>query len=116
MALALAIAVTLAAVTLMSALGFASPAFLVPYLTAIQANAVVSTVLNFVAAKLTLDLNAAAAVTVAASAGLLGMFGKGLHMRGAPTSLKRDLDNAAQDMEAALKETEAARTTLGMSR
>lgn len=111
MTLAIAITVTLAAVALMTTLGFATPAFLVPYITAVQSNTIVSAVLNFVAAKLTLDLNAAAAVTVAATAGAFGMFGKGLHMAGAPTSLKRDLDKAAQDMEAALRDTDVARST-----
>lgn len=111
MTLAIAITVTLAAVALMTTLGFATPAFLVPYITAVQSTSVISAVLNFVAAKLTLDLNAAAAVTVATTAGAFGVFGKGLHMSGAPTSLKRDLDKAAQDMEAALKDTEVARST-----
>lgn len=109
MVLALAIATMVAAVALMSMLGFATPAFLVPYFAAIQASSMVSTVLNFVAAKLTLDLNTAAAVTAVATAGTLGMFGKAIHYSGAPTQLKRDLDRAAQDLEAALSETEAAK-------
>ena len=67
----------------------------------------VSTVLNFVAAKLTLDLNTAAAVTAVATAGAFGVFGKAVHYSGAPTQLKRDLDRAAQDLEAALAETPA---------
>ena len=111
MILAAAITVILAAVAVMSVLGFSAPTFLVPYLAAVQANAAISTVLNFVAAKLTLDLNAAAAATVVASAGVLGVFGKGLHMAGAPTALKRDLDKAAEHLEAALAETEAAKST-----
>ena len=109
MVLALAIAAMVAAVALMSMLGFATPAFLVPYFAAIQASSMVSTVLNFVAAKLTLDLNTAAAVTAVATAGTLGMFGKAVHYSGAPTQLKRDLDRAAQDLEAALSETDAAK-------
>jgi len=109
MVLALAIATMVAAVAVMSMLGFATPAFLVPYFAAIQASSMVSTVLNFVAAKLTLDLNTAAAVTAVATAGTLGMFGKAIHYSGAPTQLKRDLDRAAQDLEAALSETEAAK-------
>ncbi len=108
MVLALAIAAMVAAVALMSMLGFATPAFLVPYFAAIQASSMVSTVLNFVAAKLTLDLNTAAAVTAVATAGTLGMFGKAIHYSGAPTQLKCDLDRAAQDLEAALSETDAA--------
>ncbi|NDH67147.1 MAG: hypothetical protein EBY22_04390 [Gammaproteobacteria bacterium] len=62
MVLALVIATMVAAVAVMSMLGFATPAFLVPYFAAIQASSMVSTVLNFVAAKLTLDLNTAAAI------------------------------------------------------
>ncbi len=107
MVLALAIATTVAAVAVMSMLGVATPAFLVPYLAAIQASSMVSTVLNFVAAKLTLDLNTAAAVTAVATAGAFGVFGKAVHYSGAPTQLKRDLDRAAQDLEAALAETPA---------
>lgn len=109
MVLALVIATMVAAVAVMSMLGFATPAFLVPYFAAIQASSMVSTVLNFVAAKLTLDLNTAAAVTAVATAGTLGMFGKAVHYSGAPTQLKRDLDRAAQDLEAALSETDAAK-------
>ena len=108
MVLALAIATTVAAVAVMTMLGVATPAFLVPYLAAIQASSMISTVLNFVAAKLTLDLNTAAAVTAVATAGAFGVFGKAVHSSGAPTQLKRDLDRAAQDLEAALKETPAA--------
>ena len=108
MVLALVIATMVAAVAVMSMLGFATPAFLVPYFAAIQASSMVSTVLNFVAAKLTLDLNTAAAVTAVATAGTLGMFGKAIHYSGAPTQLKCDLDRAAQDLEAALSETGAA--------
>ena len=107
MVLALVIATMVAAVAVMSMLGFATPAFLVPYFAAIQASSMVSTVLNFVAAKLTLDLNTAAAVTAVATAGAFGVFGKAVHYSGAPTQLKRDLDRAAQDLEAALAETPA---------
>ena len=110
MVLALAIAAIVAAVTIMSILGVASPAFIVPYLAAIQSSSMVSTVLNFVAAKLTVDLNTAAVVTAVATAGALGLFGKTLHASGAPTQLKRDLDKAAQDMEAALSQTSVVRT------
>ncbi|MCX7118858.1 MAG: hypothetical protein NTZ86_03155 [Legionellales bacterium] len=110
MVLALAIATTVAAVAVMSMLGVATPAFLVPYLAAIQASSMVSTVLNFVAAKLTLDLNTAAAVTAMATAGTLGMFGKAVHDSGARTQLNCDLDRAAQALEAALSEKAAAKS------
>lgn len=114
MTLAIAIAVTLAAAALMSTLGVATPAFLVPYFAAVKASAIVSTVLNFVAAKLTLDLNAAAVVSAAVTAGAFGVFGKGLHMAGGPNNFKRSLDKAAQDMEAALADTETAKYKPGM--
>lgn len=114
MTLAIAIAVTLAAAALMATLGVATPAYLVPYFAAVKASALVSTVLNFVAAKLTLDLNAAAAVSAAATAGAFGVFGKGLHMAGGPNNFKRSLDKAAQDMEAALADTETAKYKPGM--
>ncbi len=103
MVLALAIATTVAAVAVMSMLGVATPAFLVPYLAAIQASSMVSTVLNFVAAKLTLDLNTAAAVTAMATAGTLGLFGKAVQHSGAPTKLNGDMESAAQDLESAAK-------------
>ncbi len=96
--LALAIATTVAAVAVMSMLGVATPAFLVPYLAAIQASSMVSTVLNFVAAKLTLDLNTAAAVTAVATAGTLGMFGRAVQHSGAPTKLNCDTE-AAKSMK-----------------
>lgn len=112
MVLALAIATMISAVLIMSMLGVASPTFLVPYLAAIQSSSMVSTVLNFVAAKLAVDLNTAAVVTAVATAGTFGLFGKVTHASGAPTSLKSDLDRAAQDMEAALKETDAARSSI----
>ncbi len=104
MVLALAIATTVAAVAVMSMLGVATPAFLVPYLAAIQASSMVSTVLNFVAAKLTLDLNTAAAVTAMATAGTLGLFGKAVHDSGAPAQLNCEFYSVAQDLEAALSE------------
>ena len=108
MIIALSILAIVSAVALMSMIGFATPAFLVPYLAAIQSMSMITTVLNFVAAKLTLDLNTAAAVTAVAVAGTFGMFGKVTHYAGAPTSLKSDLDRAAQDLEAALADTPAA--------
>lgn len=108
MIIALSILATVSAVALMSMLGFATPAFLVPYLAAVQSMSMITTVLNFVAAKLTIDLNTAAAVTAVAVAGTFGMFGKVTHYAGAPTSLKSDLDRAAQDLEAALADTPAA--------
>ena len=104
MVLALAIATMVAAVAVMSMLGFATPAFLVPYFAAIQASSMVSTVLNFVAAKLTLDLNTAAAVTAMATAGTLGLFGKAVHDSGAPAQLNCEFYSVAQDLEAALSE------------
>ena len=105
--LALAIATTVAAVAVMSMLGVATPAFLVPYLAAIQASSMVSTVLNFVAAKLTLDLNTAAAVTAVATAGTLGLFGKAVHYSGDPTQLNCEFDSVAQDLEAVLSKKQA---------
>ena len=103
MVLALAIATTVAAVAVMSMLGVATPAFLVPYLAAIQASSMVSTVLNFVAAKLTLDLNTAAAVTAVATAGTLGLFGTAVHYSGAPIQLNCEFHSVAQDLDALSK-------------
>lgn len=112
MIIALSILAIVSAAALMSILGFATPAFIVPYLAAVQSMSMITTVLNFVAAKLTVDLNTAAAVTAVAVAGTFGMFGKITHFAGSPTSLKRDLDRAAQDLEAALADTPAATMAL----
>lgn len=109
MALALAVAINVAAIGIALALGYTAPAFMASYIAAVQANAIVTTVLNFVASKLALDLSSAAALTVVAAAGTLGMFGKALHMAGAPTSLKKDLDKAVTDMDAAINNTPAMR-------
>ncbi len=111
MALALAIAATVAAIALMSTLGFALPTFLVPYVAYVQASAIVSSVLNLVSTKLAIDLTAAAAVTAVSTAGAFGVFGYGLNRSGAPTSLKRDLDRAAQDLDAAISDTPAMRAS-----
>ena len=107
MALALAIAATIAAVAIMSVLGFALPTFIAPYVAYIQASQLVATVLNFVSAKLAVDLTTAAAVTAAAGAATIGLFGKALYNSGAPTSLKKDLDRAAQDLDTAIAATPA---------
>lgn len=107
MALALAIAATIAAVAIMSVLGFALPTFIAPYVAYIQASQLVATVLNFVSAKLAVDLTTAAAVTAAAGAATIGLFGKDLYNSGAPTSLKKDLDRAAQDLDTAIAATPA---------
>lgn len=109
MALALAVAINVAAIGIALALGYTAPAFMASYIAAVQANAIVTTVLNFVASKLALDLSSAAALTVVAAAGTLGMFGKALHMAGAPTSLKKDLDKAVTDMDAAINNTPTMR-------
>jgi hypothetical protein len=109
MTLALAIGVIIAAIALVSALGFATPAVLMPYLAAIQANAVINTVLTYVATALSLEMSAAAQVVAVAAAGTLGLFGKTMHYAGAPNALRSDFDNAANDLEGALKETPAAR-------
>lgn len=107
MVLALAVALTVAAIGIAFALGFTAPAFMASYIAAIQTNVLVSSVLNLVASKLALDLSTAAAVTVVTAAGTFGMFGKGLHMAGAPTSLKKDLDKAVTDIDAAISSTPA---------
>lgn len=105
--IATAILLTLAAVQLATVFGFT--AYFASFATALQANYVISTVLTFVAEKLALDMATAATVVAVATAGSFGLFGAALHQKGAPTSLKRDIDNAAQAFEADLAETPAAR-------
>ena len=99
MALALGILIVLSAVVLVNMLGFAVPTVLIPYLAAIQASNLVSTILNFVTAKLAVDLNTAAVVTTVATAGTLGLFGKTLHYAGAPNTFKPDLDAAIHSIQ-----------------
>lgn len=105
--IATAILLTLAAVQLATVFGFT--AYFASFATALQANYVISTVLTFVAEKLALDMATAATVVAVATAGSFGLFGAALHQKGAPTSLKRDIDNAAQAFEADLAKTPAAR-------
>lgn len=109
LALALAIAATVAAIALMSALGFALPTFLVPYVAYLQASALVSNVLTFVSTQLSITVAASASATALLTAGIFGGVGYGLNRAGAPSSLKKDLDHAAKDLDDAIADTPAFR-------
>lgn len=111
LALALAISATVAAIALMSALGFALPTFLVPYIAYLQASALVSSVLTFVSTQLSITAAASASATALLTAGIFGGVGYGLNRAGAQTSLKKDLDQAAKDLDAAIAETPAFRAS-----
>lgn len=102
LAVALAITATVAAIAIMSALGFALPTFLVPYVAYLQASALVTSVLTFVSTQLSITMAASASTTALLTAGLFGGVGYGLNRAGAPTSLKKDLDQAAKDLDAAI--------------
>lgn len=112
-AIAVIILASLATTALMYFVGFTAPAFMLNVAATIKANVMISTVLNAVAAKLSVDLNVAAGVTVLGAATTFGVFGKLTHMVGAPSRYKQDLDRAVNAIDVALP-TALSMTPRGM--
>ncbi|HVT62051.1 MAG TPA: hypothetical protein VHD33_00990 [Legionellaceae bacterium] len=95
-----ALLLSVSAVIIASLVGFNAPAaYVMSYVMAAKSISIVSTTLNYVTAKLSLDISGAAAVTaMSASSALVGM-GMFTQYIGSASAFKSDVVKAAQEIE-----------------